>query len=136
MRLWKLLSQRPPKYDASIVTHGSAFINAITFMPPTPAYRDGLIISGGKDTVIEVRQPDRPPEQNAEALLVGHAHNICALDVCVEGEFIVSGSWDSTARLWSIGKWGSEALLEGHDGSVWTVLAYDRKTIITGLLAS
>ena len=25
-------------------------------------------------------------------------------------------------------------MLEGHEGSVWTVLAYDRKTIITGEL--
>ena len=26
-------------------------------------------------------------------------------------------------------------MLEDHDGSVWTVLAYDRKTIITGGLS-
>ena len=90
------------------------------------------MISGGKDTIIEVRQPGKPPEDNAEGLLLGHAHNVCALDVSVEGNFIVSGSWDGTARIWSLGKWECEAVLEGHGGSVWTVLAYDRKMIITG----
>ena len=90
------------------------------------------MIFGGKDTIIEVRQPGKPPEENAEALLLGHSHNVCALDVSPGGEFVISGSWDGSARLWTIGKWECDALLEGHEGSVWTVLAYDRKTIITG----
>ena len=132
VRLWKSLSHNPPQYDCSISSHGSAFINAITYLLPTPEYPDGLIISGGKDTIIEVRQPGKPPEDNAEALLLGHSHNVCALDACAYGGFLVSGSWDGSARLWRIGKWECEALLEGHGGSVWSVLAYDSKTIITG----
>lgn len=132
VRLWKLLSENPPKYDCSISSHGSAFINAITYLPPTKDFPDGLIISGGKDTIIEVRQPGKPPEDNAEALLLGHSHNVCALDVSPAGDYVVSGSWDGSARLWGVGKWECEALLEGHEGSVWTVLAWDRKTIITG----
>ena len=89
-------------------------------------------MSGGKDTIIEVRQPGKPPDENAEALLLGHAHNVCALDVSPKNEFIVSGSWDATARVWRVGKWECETLLEGHEGSVWTVLAFDPNTIITG----
>lgn len=107
-------------------------MNAITYLPPTSDYPDGLVISGGKDTIIDVRRPGKPPEDNAEALLLGHSHNVCALDVCIDGGFVVSGSWDGSARLWRIGTWDCEALLEGHEGSVWTVLAYDSKTIITG----
>ena len=45
---------------------------------------------------------------------------------------MISGSWDGSARLWKIGKWECEALLEGHEGSVWSVLAHDSNTIITG----
>ena len=82
--------------------------------------------------MIEVREPGREPDQNAEALLLGHAHNVCALDNSSEGAFIVSGSWDSSARVWKIGKWECDALLEGHQGSVWAVLAFDKDTIITG----
>ncbi len=132
VRLWKLLSHNPPKYGCSTSSHGSAFINAITYLPPSSEYPDGLVISGGKDTIIEVRQPSKPPEDNAEALLLGHSHNVCALDVCAHGGFVVSGSWDGSARLWTIGKWECEALLEGHKGSVWCVLAYGSDTVITG----
>lgn len=132
VRLWKLLSSTPIKYDCTITSHGSSFINAVTYLPSSENYREGLIISGGKDTIIEVRQPGKPPEENAEALLLGHSHNICALDASTDGEFVVSGSWDGSARVWRTGKWDCEALLEGHEGSVWTVLAYDSKLIITG----
>ena len=131
-RIWKLLSQKPPKYDCTISTHGSSFINAITYLPPTKSYPEGLVISGGKDSIIETRQPGKPPEDNAEALLLGHAHNVCALDVNPRDGLIVSGSWDGTGRLWKIGKWDCEAVLEAHGGSVWAVLAYDSDTIITG----
>lgn len=132
VRIWKLLSANPPQYDCSISSHGSAFINAVAYLPPSTNYPEGLIVSGGKDTIIEVRQPGKAPEESAEALLLGHAHNVCALDASADGEFVVSGSWDGSARVWRIGKWECDALLEGHDGSVWTVLAYDPKIIITG----
>lgn len=132
VRTWKLLSSSPPKYDGTISSHGTAFINAVAFVPPSKAYSDGLIVSGGKDTVIEVREPGKPPEENAERLLMGHGHNICALDVSPDSRWIVSGSWDSFARVWGLEKWECEAILEGHGGSVWSVLAYDENTIITG----
>ena len=132
VRLWKLLSSNPPKYDCSISSHGSTFINAITYLQPTSTFPEGLVISGGKDTIIEVRQPGKPPDENAEALLLGHSHNVCALDASAEGGFVVSGSWDGSARIWRIGKWECEAVLEGHEGSVWTVLAYNHEMIITG----
>ena len=132
VRLWKLLSSPPPTYDCSISSHVQSFVNAITFHPPTSDYPEGLVISGGKDTIIDVRPPGTLPDANAEALLLGHANNICALDVCPEAPYIVSGSWDGTARVWSVGKWQCEAVLEGHGGNVWAVLAYDKTTIITG----
>ncbi|MCJ1356837.1 MAG: hypothetical protein MMC33_006833 [Icmadophila ericetorum] len=131
VRLWKLLSPSPPKYDCTISSHGSSFINAVAYLEPDSMYPEGLIVSGGKDTIIEVRQPGKQPEENAEGLLLGHAHNICTLDVSPAGDWIVSGSWDSSARVWRIGKWECEAVLEGHGGSVWGVLAYDKDLIIT-----
>ena len=64
---------------------------------------------------------------------MGHAHNVCALDGSSDGGWIVSGSWDASARVWNLKNWECEAVLEGHEGSVWAVLAYDKETIITGL---
>ena len=132
VRLWKLLSDNPPLFDAAIASHATSFVNSVTYLPPTEQFTEGLIISGGKDTVIEVRQPTKAPEDNAEALLLGHSHNVCALDVDPAGKFIVSGSWDAEARIWPVGKWECAAVLKGHEGSVWAVLAFDSDTIITG----
>lgn len=90
-------------------------------------------MSGGQDAIIELRQPGKSPQDNADALLLGHSGNICALDVSEDGRTIVSGSWDTEARVWKIGKWdAATAVLQGHEGSVWAVLAYDKETILTG----
>jgi phospholipase A-2-activating protein len=132
VRLFKLLSDNPPLYDATIASHATAFVNTVNYLPPNPQYPEGLILSGGKDTIIEVRAPSKAPEDNAEALLIGHAGNVCALDVDPAGKYIVSGSWDSEARVWTVGKWEeSFSILRGHEASVWGVLAYDSETIIT-----
>ena len=64
--------------------------------------------------------------------MVGHEGQVCTLDVESSGRFIVSGSWDSTAKIWQVGKWEVEAELQGHTATVWSVIAYDRDTIITG----
>ncbi|ORY18153.1 polyubiquitin binding protein-like protein [Clohesyomyces aquaticus] len=132
VRLWKREQGSPPKFDSTIVTHGTEFINAVTFVPPTSEHPDGLIVSGGKDTIIDVRSPNKVPDDNADALLLGHASNVCALDASADGKFIVSGSWDTDARLWTVGKWDSSVVLDGHTASVWAVLAYSDKLIITG----
>ncbi|KAG8525869.1 uncharacterized protein KY384_000629 [Bacidia gigantensis] len=129
VRQWKPTTSNK---DSSIICQAQSFVNTITFIPPSTDHPQGLVVTGGKEAVIDVRPPGRGPEENAERLLLGHAHNVCALDVSVDGNFIISGSWDGTARVWSIKSWDCEAVLEGHTGSVWTVLAYDKKTIITG----
>ncbi len=57
---------------------------------------------------------------------------MCTLDVDPAGNFIVSGAWDQEARIWPVGKWESEIVLQGHDATVWAVLALDSDTIVTG----
>jgi phospholipase A-2-activating protein len=110
----------------------------LTYIKPGQAqgYEDGLVVSGGQDTIIEVRKPTASPTDNAERLLIGHGHNVCALDVSPKGTWIVSGGWDGQARVWSVGKWETELLLK-HDSedaarSVWAVLALDENTVVTG----
>ncbi len=133
VRLWKRLSENPPTYDATISSHGTSFINSIAYLRPSSEFPKGLIFSGGQDTIIEARQPGKAPEENAEAMLLGHAQNVCALDICEQGNYVVSGSWDNTGRVWKIGTWECQGMLEGHGGSVWAVLGYDEKLIITGI---
>ncbi|KAK2601410.1 hypothetical protein N8I77_010864 [Diaporthe amygdali] len=132
LRLWRRSSQKPPSFDATIVTQGQEWLSTIAFLPPTSDYADGLVVSGGKDTIIEVKKPLSTPSDNAERLLIGHAHNICSLDVSPKGTYIVSGSWDQKAIVWRVGKWEPELILAGHEASVWGVLALDETTVVTG----
>lgn len=132
MRLWQKIKDEPPTFDDTIVSHGTAFVNSLSYLPPSADHSEGLILSGDRDAIIEARSPSRKPQDNADALLLGHSGNICALDVSEDGSTIVSGSWDGTARVWLVGKWDTVAELRGHEGSVWAVLAYDKETVITG----
>ncbi|KAL1957744.1 hypothetical protein VTO42DRAFT_5587 [Malbranchea cinnamomea] len=132
VRLWKLEFTPPPTYDYAITSQSSGFVNSLAYYPPTADFPDGFILSGGQDSIIEAKQPWKTTDADADAVLLGHGHNVCSIDVCPEGGWIVSGSWDSSARIWRVGKWETEVTLEGHNGSVWAVLAYDKDTIITG----
>lgn len=119
-------------YDCTIKTHGKEFVNSLAIVPSSPAFPEGLIVSSGKDQIIDVRQPNKALGDDADALLLGHISNVCALDASVDGKFIVSGSWDADARVWEVGKWDDSTVLPGHEASVWAVLCYDNATIITG----
>ena len=132
--MWDLQSSAPPSYDDSIVTHGQSFINAVTYLPASSQFSEPLIASGGKDTIIELRHPGRPPDASAQRILLGHQGNVCALDVCPDPKtpYLVSGSWDASAIIWDVAKGESIATLEGHSGSVWAVLALDSKHVVTG----
>jgi phospholipase A-2-activating protein len=132
VRLWTRQSESPPQYDCTIKTHGKEFVNSLAIVPPSAAFPEGLIASGGKDQIIDVRRPSSALDDNAEGLLLGHGSNVCALDASADGKLIVSGSWDTDARIWKVGNWEGSTVLAGHSASVWAVLAYDESTIITG----
>jgi phospholipase A-2-activating protein len=130
VRVWA--QQTPPSWDSTIKTHGKEFVNSLAIVPPSSEFPEGLIVSGGKDQIIDVRTPSKGLDDDADALLIGHGNNVCALDVSQDGKYIVSGGWDFEARLWEVGKWGDSTVLQGHSASVWAVLAYDGSTIVTG----
>ncbi|PWI76936.1 phospholipase A-2-activating protein [Purpureocillium lilacinum] len=133
VRIWRRGADSPPSFEGALVSRGSEYVNSLTFSPPSKSHPDGLVISGGKDTIIEVKSPRASSTDNAERLLIGHAHNVCTLDVSPSGAYLVSGGWDGQARVWNLDKWETEFTLGGHEGmSVWNVLALDDTTVVTG----
>lgn len=133
VRIWRCSGSKPVSFDNTLLSRGPEFINSLTFFPSTRKYKHGLVISGGKDAVIEAKSPSLQSTDNAEHLLIGHGHNVCALDVSPSGSYLVSGGWDGQARIWSTTNWETKVTLEGHSGSsVWAVVALDDNTVVTG----
>ncbi len=111
-------------------------MSTVALIPPSPDFPEGLVATGSRDGLIDLRSPKSTPEKDPVAVLIGHANNVCALDVSEDGKFLVSGSWDMSARLWQVGKWGPDdaVLLSGHEGTVWAVLALNSKIVVTGTI--
>lgn len=131
-KTWKRTSEIPPSYESTESSHSAAYKTCVTFVPPRKEYPEGLVISGGQDTIIEARRPASTAESNADGLMVGHTNQVSSLDVNTEEGWIVSGSWDGTAKLWRIGQWEPEVDFPGHQGTVWAVVAYSKETVVTG----
>jgi phospholipase A-2-activating protein len=131
-RVWKQISDSLPTYDPSESSHGAQYKTCLAYAPSTKEYPDGLIISSGQDGLIEARQPATTAEANADGFMVGHSNQVCSLDVGPNGDWIISGSWDSSARSWQISRWETEVEFVGHTATVWAVIAYDKDTVITG----
>lgn len=130
--MWKRTSESPPVYDPTESSHGAQFKTCLAYVPPSKEFADGLILSSGQDALIEARQPALTADVNADAIMVGHANQVCSLDVSASLNYFVSGSWDSSAKIWEVGRWEAAVELQGHTATVWAVLAYSRDTIVTG----
>lgn len=134
VRLWRKTADNPPTFDATITSQGHGYINSLAFLRPSSTWPEGLILSAGQEAIIEAKRPSLTTTDNADRLLVGHGHNVCALGVSPRGTYVVSGSWDGKALVWDTEKWQISAQLahQGEVKSVWAVLAYDEHTVITG----
>ena len=109
---WTRHNSGSPFVPSTPFDAGTRFVNAVTYLPPTPEapqgplahtifkrillmqdlfVSEGYLVSGGQDTLINVF-PIGGKEQPTHTLL-GHSDNVCALDATSSGT-IVSGSWD------------------------------------------
>ncbi|KAG8701811.1 hypothetical protein FRC09_005119 [Ceratobasidium sp. 395] len=121
------------KFSPTAYSAGSRYVNSVTYIPPQRATGPGsagYIVAGGQDTVINVFDLSHSDGAKEPAyMLLGHRENVCALDSTPSGT-VVSGSWDSTARVWKNFQQVHE--LRGHSHSVWAVLAVDEDQTLTG----
>ncbi|SNX84918.1 related to DOA1 - involved in ubiquitin-dependent proteolysis [Melanopsichium pennsylvanicum] len=99
---------------------------AITAGQDKIIYAYQLLASEGQ---ISVQLDPKTSESQPTRTLIGHTENVCALDVEQHGKYIVSGSWDKTAKVWR--NWECVATFKGHEQSVWAVLAVDHDRVLT-----
>ncbi|TKA54989.1 hypothetical protein B0A53_02462 [Rhodotorula sp. CCFEE 5036] len=103
------------------------YVNAARFVHLKDS-GDEYLATAGADSLIQVYNLSESPTcaTNPSYTLLGHAHNVCALDVSGNGKQIASASWDMTARVWSwVGGedgWNCTSVLVDHGAAVWDVL--------------
>lgn len=69
------------------------------------------------------------------AILRGHTDTVCSLSPGIEPNTLLSGSWDKTARVWTIAGFGPSTsfALVGHELAVWAVTTIaSAKQFVTG----
>ncbi|KAK9440572.1 WD repeat containing protein pop1 [Metarhizium brunneum] len=109
-----------------------------------------LIITGSRDSQLRVwRLPEvgsrryiqtGPPAQESDCpyfirVLTGHTHSVRAISA--HGDTLVSGSYDSTVRVWRISTGESLHVLRGHSQKVYSVvLDHKRNRCISGSMDS
>ena len=108
-----------------------------------------LIITGSRDSQLRVwRLPEvgsrryirGPPAHESDCpyfirTLLGHGHSVRA--IAAHGDTLVSGSYDSTVRVWKISTGDVQHVLSGHSQKVYSVvLDVERNRCISGSMDS
>ncbi|KAL2313427.1 Ubiquitin homeostasis protein lub1 [Schizosaccharomyces pombe] len=102
------------------------FVNCVCYVPAIDKNSRGYIFSGGQDKCGILQEVGT---NSPSYYLFGHESNICSASA-LNSETIITGSWDSTARVWALGQ--CKYVLKGHQSSVWAVLALGEDIFITG----
>lgn len=90
-----------------------------------------LICTGSNDATICVYAPGNTVPIT---VLKGHTATVSTLTAGFDPNSLVSGSWDKTARIWTIAGFGpSQSIsLVGHEAAIWTVVTLSTGYYVTG----
>jgi len=107
----------------------------VTCLATSPDNPD-LLLSGSRDKSLIVWNLTRDSENNygvAHRALKGHSHFIQDIVISSDGQFALSGSWDSTLRLWDLNYGTTTRRFVGHTNDVLSVaFSSDNRQIVSG----
>ena len=113
---------------------------ALLQLPPSTALRDSLLaklaaeIDAQPETLPSIARIGNATQiKNANAprlarTLTGHSHDVYCVGLCVDGERVVSGSGDKTARVWSATTGQLLQTFTKHSGAVVCVALFSDGT--------
>jgi len=95
-----------------------------------------MLLSGSRDKTIIIWNITRESDQNygvPRKSLTGHDHFIQDIVISSDGQFALSGSWDSTLRLWDLNFGTTTRRFVGHTKDVLSVaFSADNRQIVSG----
>ncbi|KAJ2523091.1 WD repeat protein Lub1 [Coemansia sp. RSA 2049] len=126
-RIWERVGPNEFAQDKVLTGHRGS-VRVVTVVPPTTENPNGMVATGGEDKTVCLWDPTDFTQPATR--LTGHSDCISALAASADGTTVVSGSWDSTAKVWVDGV--CKHTLVGHQQAVWAVLVLDDGSVITG----
>jgi len=132
-RIWRPSDQNSFEQRALLKDHTN-FVIATCYIPANGAFPDGLIATGGNDKKICVYSAKQGTHLFT---LEGHTETVSSLSYVPQTDLLLSTSWDTTARVWSLSTQKCVQTLTGHTKAVWTIISMDdhrsgSKIILTG----
>ena len=71
-------------------------------------------------------------EKRQVTVLGGHTGYIKSIAISSDNQYIISGSYDNTVRIWNIKKKRQKIVLTGHENNVISIaITYDNKYVIS-----
>ncbi|EFA09359.2 phospholipase A-2-activating protein [Tribolium castaneum] len=106
------------------------FVIAVLYLEPTSEYPDGLVITGGNDNTIYVYKPSEP---FATFTLKEHTNAVSCFSKysTSNNNAFLSGSWDCSAKLWTLGNSTSTVTFSGHLAAIWSIIQLADSRIVT-----
>lgn len=127
-KLWK------PLHDAVGYSESVSFKDHKNFVACVFYHeRERWLCTGSNDATICIyREGSLLPQLT----LQGHTATVCTLAAGLEPRSLISGSWDTTAHVWTVtedGQGSSHHVMRGHAAAVWAVATLlESKRYITG----
>jgi len=103
-------------------------INAVAFSP------DGSVLAaGGDEGIVHLwLLPTAESGRVRHAQMVGHTAWVTGVDFTADGRYVLSSSYDGTARIWNLERGESVHVLNGHQGPVADISTSPVRTITLG----
>jgi guanine nucleotide-binding protein subunit beta-2-like 1 protein len=117
------------KLRGSLIGHGG-WVTAIATTPEDP----NMILTASRDKSIIVWSINREEDNygTARRSLRGHNHFVSDIAISSDGQFALSGSWDTTLRLWEINTGKCTRRFVGHTKDVLSVaFSSDNRQIVS-----
>jgi len=94
-----------------------------------------MLVTGSRDKSLIVWDLTREAERYgvAKRRLTGHSNYVSDVAISSDGQFALSGSWDSTLRLWELSTGNTTRRFVGHSKDVMSVaFSADHRQIVSG----
>ncbi|TMW57534.1 hypothetical protein Poli38472_003459 [Pythium oligandrum] len=105
------------------------WVTALAKLPPNvlATCPSGGFVTGCMDKAVRVYDL----EGNLISILRGHEGGVISLGFTADYKYLLSGSWDGTARVWDLATMQCVHVLEGHENGV-CVLGLPNGVVVTG----